>query len=325
MEVDKSTIDEISIEDLEYIKDVIVSTNEFNNLNDKTQLVDQRLDKGTRTRYTHTFDVANISKMIARGVKPGDQKFELLVEVAALLHDIGHTPYGHEGEDPISKYLQQFPRSAAYNKKRIEDLGLDYIMDLKEEENMIFEHNEHSVRVYKQIAEREGIPFYDVLRHIILYHSTSRTEFPMDLASQIVRVADKISYYVNDIEDLIKEGYVDEKDTVLFGRSAFKIKRAAVEEVIAEYEHTGKIEGGLSEYKKYEYLKDANSPIYESEIIRLEEFFHENFPTLFELCKSNTEKVQKAIYDVQSDLKNDRDTQKIPLILDYYERNPRIN
>lgn len=150
----------------------------FRRLKQKTQVF--LLPKGDhyRTRLTHTLEVSQNARTIAKALRLNED----LVEAIALGHDLGHTPFGHAGER-----------------------ALDEVCPLG------FQHNEQSVRVVKRLEKQgEGLNLTWEVRDGILNHKSAGT--PHTLEGQIVRLSDKIAYINHDIDDAIRGGVLKEED-----------------------------------------------------------------------------------------------------------------
>lgn len=159
-------------------RDRILHSKSFRRLKQKTQVF--LLPKGDhyRTRLTHTLEVSQNARTIAKALRLNED----LVEAISLGHDLGHTPFGHAGER-----------------------ALDEICPLG------FKHNEQSVRVVEYI-EKDGRGL-NLTREVvdgILTHQTASE--PMTLEGQIVRLSDKIAYVNHDIDDAIRGGILSELD-----------------------------------------------------------------------------------------------------------------
>ena len=130
-----------------------------------------------RTRLTHTLEVAQIARTIARAL----QLNEDLTEAIALGHDLGHTPFGHAGERALSRYTSK-----------------------------PFLHNEQSVRVVERLEkDGHGLNLTWEVRDGMLNHKTSGS--PSTLEGWIVRTSDKIAYVNHDIDDGIRAGILTEE------------------------------------------------------------------------------------------------------------------
>ena len=159
-------------------RDRILHSKAFRRLKQKTQVF--LLPKGDhyRTRLTHTLEVSQNARTIAKALRLNED----LVEAIALGHDLGHTPFGHAGER-----------------------ALDEVCPLG------FQHNEQSVRVVERLEKQgEGLNLTWEVRDGILNHKSAGT--PHTLEGQIVRLSDKIAYINHDIDDAIRGGVLKEED-----------------------------------------------------------------------------------------------------------------
>lgn len=159
-------------------RDRIIHSKSFRRLKDKTQVFLTPEGDHYRTRLTHTLEVSQTARTIAKAL----QLNEDLVEAIALGHDLGHTPFGHAGERALN-------RACPYG----------------------FRHNEQSVRTV-DILEKEGqgINLTREVRDGILNHQTSG--MPSTLEGKIVRLSDKIAYIHHDMDDAIRGGILQESD-----------------------------------------------------------------------------------------------------------------
>ena len=161
-------------------RDRIIHSKAFRRLMHKTQVFIAATKDHYRTRLTHTLEVNQVARTIARGL----QLNEDLVEAIALGHDLGHTPFGHNGE---------------YVLNRIHPGG--------------FRHNEQSLRVVDLLegsGDREGMNLTMEVRDGILNHSGK--DIPFTPEGQIVRISDRIAYINHDIDDAIRSGVLTERD-----------------------------------------------------------------------------------------------------------------
>ena len=157
-------------------RDRIVHCKAFRRLKHKTQVFVEPTGDHYRTRLTHTFETAGISRTVARALRLNED----LTEAIALGHDLGHGPFGHTGEEALDHVLgERFGRR--------------------------FRHNEHSLRVV-EVLEREGrgLNLTFEVRDGILHH-TGPGE-PATLEGKIVRLVDRVAYINHDIDDAIRAG-----------------------------------------------------------------------------------------------------------------------
>ncbi|MFR3142569.1 MAG: deoxyguanosinetriphosphate triphosphohydrolase [Lacrimispora saccharolytica] len=159
-------------------RDRILHSKAFRRLKDKTQVFLSPQGDHYRTRLTHTLEVSQTARTVARALKLNED----LVEAIALSHDLGHTPFSHAGE-------------AALNA--IHPGG--------------FRHAEQSVRVVEVLEkEGKGLNLTWEVRDGILNHRTAGS--PSTLEGQVVRLCDKISYIHHDMDDSIRAGLLSEDD-----------------------------------------------------------------------------------------------------------------
>lgn len=157
-------------------RDRIIHSKSFRRMKHKTQVFLAPGGDHYRTRLTHTLEVAQIARTIARAL----QLNEDLTEAIALGHDLGHTPFGHAGERALSMYT-----------------------------SAPFLHNEQSVRVVERLEkDGRGLNLTWEVRDGILNHKTSGR--PSTLEGWIVRSSDKIAYVNHDIDDGIRAGILTE-------------------------------------------------------------------------------------------------------------------
>ena len=159
-------------------RDRIIHCKSFRRLKDKTQVFLTPEGDHYRTRLTHTLEVSQNARTIAKALRLNED----LVEAIALGHDLGHTPFGHAGERALD---------------RVCPLG--------------FEHNAQSVRTV-ELFEKDGHGLnltYEV-KDGILNHQTKG--IPSTLEGKIVRFSDKIAYIHHDMDDAIRGGILKESD-----------------------------------------------------------------------------------------------------------------
>jgi len=159
-------------------RDRILHSKSFRRLKQKTQVF--LLPKGDhyRTRLTHTLEVSQNARTIAKALRLNED----LVEAISLGHDLGHTPFGHAGERALNEVC---PGG--------------------------FRHNEQSVRVVEYLEkDGRGLNLTKEVLDGILTHQTAGE--PMTLEGQIVRLSDKIAYVNHDVDDAIRGGILSEAD-----------------------------------------------------------------------------------------------------------------
>ena len=159
-------------------RDKVIHCKAFRRLKHKTQVFLSPEGDHYRTRLTHTLEVAQIARTIARALRLNED----LTEAVALGHDLGHTPFGHAGERALNRLM---PNG--------------------------FRHYEQSVRVVERLEnDCRGLnPTFEV-RDGIRCHTTGQEARTME--GRIIRWADKIAYMNHDIDDAIRAGVIRESD-----------------------------------------------------------------------------------------------------------------
>ena len=169
-------------------KDRIIHSRSFRRLDQKTQVFMAGSGDHYRTRLTHTLEVAQISRDIARRLDLNED----LAEAIALAHDLGHPPFGHAGEDALNEIMQQH--------------------------DMNFEHNQQSRRTVEYL-EKAYPDFYglnlthEVLDGLIKHQSAwdqadKEFEISASLEAQVVNLADEIAYTNHDMDDGLRSGLI---------------------------------------------------------------------------------------------------------------------
>lgn len=163
--------------DFQRDRDRIIHSKSFRRLKHKTQVFISPEGDHYRTRLTHALEVAQIARTISRALRLNED----LTEAIALGHDLGHTPFGHAGEDILNK---------------ITSCG--------------FSHNVQSLRVVDYLEGESGLNLTFEVRDGILKHVWGLE--PATLEGQVVQFADRIAYINHDIDDAIRAGILKEED-----------------------------------------------------------------------------------------------------------------
>jgi dGTPase len=195
-------------------RDRIVHSKAFRRTKHKTQVFLAPVGDHYRTRLTHILEVSQIGRSMARSLRLNED----LVEAMALGHDIGHTPFGHVGEELLAKFLPDG-----------------------------FRHNEQSVRIAEKLEKNgKGLNLTHETLDGILKHSAP-TDGGMETASWgepetpegwVVRYADKIAYLHHDIDDAMRAGIITEADIpielrILLGRDRAERLDTMIYDVVA--------------------------------------------------------------------------------------------
>ena len=193
-------------------RDRIIHSKSFRRLKHKTQVFLTPFGDHYRTRLTHTLEVSQIARTIAKALKLN----ETLTEAIAMGHDLGHTPFGHAGEEVLN---------------RIHPGG--------------FKHKEQSLRVVEKLEKGgRGLNLTLEVRDGILHHSKGRGDILPDeddkaltMEGEIVRIADIVAYVNHDIDDALRAGIINEKDlppgsTRILGQSIVERINTLVKDII---------------------------------------------------------------------------------------------
>jgi len=174
--------------DFQRDRDRIIHCKSFRRLKHKTQVFLAPFGDHYRTRLTHTLEVSQIARTIAKALRLNED----LTEAIALGHDLGHTPFGHAGETILSRILLNG-----------------------------FTHSEQSLRVVDKLEyEGKGLNLTYEVRDGIAKHSKgkgdilskSRVAMPSTLEGQVVRASDVIAYVNHDIDDAVRAGVIKNSD-----------------------------------------------------------------------------------------------------------------
>jgi len=173
--------------DFQRDRDRIIHCKAFRRLKHKTQVFIAPLGDHYVTRLTHTLEVAQVARSISRSLNLNED----LTEAIALGHDLGHTPFGHVGEEVLNE---------------ISPFG--------------FRHNEQSLRVVELLENGgRGLNLTWEVREGILKHSKSRLEVMGEdweasdtLEGQVCKIADIAAYINHDVDDALRAGVINEDD-----------------------------------------------------------------------------------------------------------------
>lgn len=201
-------------------RDRIIHSNAFRRLVYKTQVFVNHEGDLYRTRVTHSIEVAQIGRSVARALRVN----ETLTEAISLAHDLGHTPFGHAGQDALNECMR--PHGG-------------------------FEHNLQSLRVVDELEERyaafPGLNLTFECREGILKHCSARVAQQLGdigerfllhqqpgIEAQIANLADEIAYNNHDVDDGIRAGLID-----LQQLRQMRLFRRQFDAVIAQYPDLG--------------------------------------------------------------------------------------
>ncbi len=150
-------------------RDRIIHCKSFRRLKHKTQVFLSPQGDHYRTRLTHTLEVSQIARTISRALRLNED----LTEAIAMGHDLGHTPFGHAGEEVLNELVSGG-----------------------------FEHNTQSLRVVEKLENGVGLNLTYEVKDGILHHKKSGT--PSTLEGKVVSISDRIAYINHDIDDAVR-------------------------------------------------------------------------------------------------------------------------
>ena len=222
-------------------RDRIIHCKAFRRLKHKTQVFLSPESDHYRTRLTHTLEVAQIARTIARALRLNED----LTEAIALGHDLGHTPFGHAGE----RALQELTNTG-------------------------FTHYEQSVRVCERLEKNgRGLNLTAEVLDGILHHT--RGEEAHTLEGRIVRTADRVAYINHDIDDAVRAGVIAESDIPrdivrTLGDTKSRRINTLVESIVKNSGDTIKMDSETEKYydKLHEFLFES---VYKNPIAKSEE------------------------------------------------------
>ncbi len=252
-------------------RDRIIHSKSFRRLKHKTQVFLAPFGDHYRTRLTHTLEVSQIARTIAKALRLNED----LTEAISLGHDLGHTPFGHAGEETLAKLL---PGG--------------------------FTHYEQSLRVVEKLEyEGKGLNLTYEVRDGIFKHSKGKGEIleakkkdmPMTLEGQVVRASDIIAYVNHDIDDAVRAGVIKESDIparliqILGKWHAFRIDRMVEDVVDASLKSnletivmSEEIKEAITELRDFLYDRVYFNPQSKKELIKTEKILTDLFNYILE-------------------------------------------
>lgn len=228
-------------------RDRILYSKSFRRLKHKTQVFLDPKGDHYRTRLTHTLEVSQIARSIAKALRLNED----LTEAIALGHDLGHTPFGHAGEYALNKVC---------------DEG--------------FRHAEQSIRIVELLEKGgNGLNLTVEVKDGILNHQTSG--IPSTLEGKIVRLSDKIAYINHDIDDAIRAQIIEEGDipnhlTEILGNSNRKRINAMIQDIVVNSENKNNIvqskhiSQAIMELRTYMFENVYTNPVAKGEESKIE-------------------------------------------------------
>ncbi len=251
-------------------RDRILHSKAFRRLKDKTQVFLTPEGDHYRTRLTHTLEVSQNARTIAKALRLNEE----LVEAIALGHDLGHTPFGHAGERALNRVC---PGG--------------------------FKHNEQSVRTV-DVLEKDGMGLNLTMevRDGILNHQTS--SMPSTLEGKIVRLSDKIAYIHHDMDDAIRGNILRDSDVpseigdVIGYTTRERLDRFIHDIVNASFDQadirmSDEVAGAMKKMREFMFERVYQSPVAKAEEHKAEKLVE----TLFEyFVKHKDEMPQEFLF-----------------------------
>ncbi|HEY6523645.1 MAG TPA: deoxyguanosinetriphosphate triphosphohydrolase [Solirubrobacteraceae bacterium] len=232
-------------------RDRIVHCKAFRRLKDKTQVFVAPTGDHYRTRLTHTLEVTQISRTVARALALNED----LCEAIGLGHDLGHSPFGHVGEDALDRCLR-------------DRFGTG------------FRHYEHSLRVVDTLErDGRGLNLTQQVRDGIVSHS-GRSAQPATLEGKIVRLMDRVAYINHDIDDAVRAGVLSTGDLpagpiAILGETGERRIDQLVHDLVEHSEAAGDIVqgevigGAMSELRAFMFERVYLGPVATREHVKI--------------------------------------------------------
>jgi dGTPase len=253
-------------------RDRLVHSKAFRRLAGKTQVFLAPKGDHYRTRLTHTLEVAQVARSVARALRLN----EMLVEAMVMGHDLGHTPFGHAGERLLSEVV---PGG--------------------------FHHVVQSVRVVEVLEnDGNGLNLTEEVRDGILRHSKGRGNVllagtgqkALTLEAEIVRIADIVAYVNHDLDDAVRAGLFAEGDVpaeirAVLGDDRGSRFRTLVHDVISRSDVDGgghiemspEVHGALLALRDFLYMRVYENPVVHDEFVKAQRILRD----LWEWCRAD--------------------------------------
>jgi dGTPase len=258
-------------------RDRILHSKAFRRLAGKTQVFLAPRGDHYRTRLTHTLEVAQVARSIARALRLN----EMLVEAMVMGHDLGHTPFGHAGERVLAEVVPQG-----------------------------FHHVVQSVRVVDVLEDGgKGLNLTAEVRDGILRHSKGKgnvllkgsAQKALTLEAEIVRISDIVAYVNHDLDDAVRAGLFAEDDVPadirrVLGRSHGERFRTLIHDVIrasdveggGHIELSGEVHGALLALRDFLYARVYENPVVHDEFVKAQRILRD----LWEWCLADATRLR---------------------------------
>lgn len=237
-------------------RDRILYSKAFRRLMHKTQVFIAPEGDHYRTRLTHTLEVSQIARTVARALQANED----LTEAISLGHDLGHAPFGHAGEAALNKLMKKYTGRG-------------------------FHHSRQSLRVVNYLERDGGLNLTMEVRNGIISHTKGKSDIggpavfeePKTMEAQIVRISDRLAYINHDIDDAIRAGIISSEDipgelVKLFGNGISRRINTMVKNIVETSKDkpvvdlSPEMSDGLNKLKDFMFSKVyTNSPAKEEE------------------------------------------------------------
>ncbi len=252
-------------------RDRILHSKSFRRLKHKTQVFLTPKGDHYRTRLTHTLEVSQNARTIAKALRLNED----LVEAMALGHDLGHTPFGHAGERALDSLCSKG-----------------------------FTHYEQSVRVVERLENGgKGLNLTFEVRDGIKNHRTAGK--PSTLEGKIVRLSDKIAYINHDIDDAIRAGILVDEDipkeyTEILGCTTSQRLNTMIHDIVKHSEGkpdiimSAEVEGAMADLRKFMFANVYTNPKAKAEEAKAQNMLEH----LFSFYKDHPENMSEEFVDM---------------------------
>jgi dGTPase len=238
-------------------RDRLVHSKAFRRLAGKTQVFLAPKGDHYRTRLTHTLEVAQVARSVARALRLN----EMLVEAMVMGHDLGHTPFGHAGERLLAAVVPGGFHHVVQSVRVVE----------------VLENDGHGLNLTAEV--RDGILRHSKGRGNVLLAGTGQKA--LTLEAEIVRIADIVAYVNHDLDDAVRAGLFEERDVPaeirrVLGDDRGSRFRVLIHDVIrhsdvdggGHIEMSGDVHGALLALRDFLYMRVYENPVVHDEFVK---------------------------------------------------------
>lgn len=288
--------------------DRIIHSKAYSRYIDKTQVFSLFENDHITHRVLHVQFVSKIARVIGRCLKLNED----LIEAIALGHDLGHVPYGHDGEKVLNDICQENHIGCFYHNDQsvrflmeIEERGEGLNLSLQVFDGILAHNGEMLNKEYKPDYEKTWEKFEAEYKRCFEEQDYRKNIVPMTLEGCVVRISDVIAYIGRDIEDaivvkLIKREEIPCEIRETLGASNDKIINTLVLDLVKNsygkdyLKFSGDIFKALDELKNYNYSSIYLNPLIKTETHKIQAMFRQLFDKYVDILKNNS---PSAIYE----------------------------